>query len=96
MENLYYSPIEKILFWIVGYTSGYDSVKKLIEMFESHVAELQTVIPKSSHKNAIRTGVVSESRSYKNMRYYWVKLPRAPKEAFVIGSKRTMIRWLTD
>jgi len=96
-ENLFYSPSEQLLFYVAGYTENNYEVEKIKEMLDECVKEFELSIPKGV-TNPIKTDVITISRRYKYMRYFWVKVEEkfVSKEAFVIGNDWTMSKWLQN
>lgn len=97
-DNLYYSPEENLLFWIAGYTDNYHEVDEIKTMLDDCVKEFKTVI-QPGVEAPIKTDFITDSRRYKYMRYFYVKIQDenlVPKEAFMLGNNWTMYSWLHD
>jgi hypothetical protein len=98
IDNLYYSTEEKILFWVAGYTDNYHEVDEIKQMLDECVKEFETVIPRGV-KFPIKTDYITESRRYKNMRYFYVSISDenfVPRRAFELDKSWTMYSWLHD
>ena len=98
MENLFYSPRERILFLVAGYTDKptKDNVKEIINILKSNTKKLAGVI--SACESRVYTFLVDKSRIYKNMRVFYIKtnMPPIRDEAFVISENTTMRKYLND
>jgi len=100
MKELFYSPLDKNLFWIAGYTDNSYCVKNIISTLENNRNYFlkQTDLPKNTQVN---TDYITNSRRYKSMRYFWVKdiePENVPKEAFILTAENdwTMYKWITN
>ncbi|RYC70714.1 hypothetical protein [Spirosoma sordidisoli] len=96
MENTYYSPAEKTLFWVAGYTGDLNTIQvseqvKYLVTHGTTFAEYANV-----DMGEVRTDVVRVSRRYKNMRVFWTVTETPPADAFEITNNWTMWNWLTD
>jgi hypothetical protein len=96
-ENLFYSTEENILFWVAGYTDNHHEVEKIKTMMDECVAEFELVIP-DCVKTPIKTDYIIESRRYRFMRYFYIKIDKkfVSKKAFKLGKDWTMYSWLHD
>lgn len=94
MKDLFYSPTEKLLFWVAGYTDNTENVNKLVKMLDTLAMKFANKV--LVKKSDVRTTFVTHSRRYKQMRVFYVKTDHAPKKAFSIGSDKgwTMNKWL--
>lgn len=96
MDNLFYSPAEKILFWVAGYTDNSDNVKEIIKM----LAEKSLFFAKATRifTKDVNTRVVLESSRYRDMRVFYAKCDNPPADAFQINTANgwTMTKWLEN
>lgn len=94
IRELYYSKVEKILFYVAGYTYNGENVGEQVEMLIKGAEKLATLI-KTDRKN-INTFFVTKSRKYKYMRVFYVKTDIVPEGAFSLNKKSgwTMKRWV--
>lgn len=104
MKNLFYSPAEKILFWIAGYVAQPDNVYQFINEITDSANEFgdYAQVPFKS----INSIHITESQRYKFMRVYWVEdqtinvgnevdtFIHNGKEVFNIGTGWTMQKWI--
>lgn len=97
MDNLFYSEIDKVLFWVAGYRDNSDSIKEIVAMLNEHAEILSKET--GVEKDNIKTFFVERSRRYKNMRVFYVEdVETAPEKAYTISSKNgwTMMKWIQD
>ena len=104
MNNLFYSPSEKILFWITGCPSMYGNVSEFIKAIKENADEFADYAQVPF--NSIYFDRITESRRYKFMMVYWVEdqtikvddevdsFIRNGKEVFNIGTGWTMQKWI--
>jgi hypothetical protein len=104
MKNLFYSPSEKILFWITGCPSMYGNVSEFIKIINEDAEAFSdyTQVP----FNSICFDRITEGRRYKFMMTYWVEdqtikandaddtFIHNGKEVFNIGKRWTMREWI--
>lgn len=98
MQNLFYSPKEKFLFWVSGYDESSTNVKTIISTLTN-----QTLFFRNQTKYtgpSVHTFTVDKSSRYKHMRVYYCVIDKVcdivPLEAFDIGDSWTMINWVTN
>lgn len=110
MENLFYSPADKHLFYIAGYTDNSANVKDIISMYQSNYEFFYKICGVKE----IKTCFVEKSSRYKYMRVFYCITDNPPKEAYQLGMDKerekdllnqgyikeqiewTMIKWLTN
>ena len=110
MENLFYSPSEKILFYVAGYTDNTSNVKGIISMLQNNYLFFFGICGVKT----INTCLVEKSPRYKGMRVFYCTTDSPPAEAHVlnVGKERedellatgytkeqiqwTMDKWLTN
>ncbi len=98
MKDLFYSPTEKRLFWIAGYTDNSCNVKEIISVLQNNTNFFltQTKLPKNAQ---VKTDYITNSRRYKSMRYFWindVEVENVPEEVFLLGNDWTMYKWIEN
>lgn len=93
-KNLFYSPAEKLLFWVAGYDGSSENVNDLIKMLGDKALLFANAC--FVHRRAVQTTFVTSSMRYKDMRVFYVKCDYPPKEAFSLGiaGDWTMDKWL--
>lgn len=99
MENLFYSPSEKILFYIAGYTDDSRNVKDIISMYQNNYNFFYNICGIKT----INTYFVYKSTRYQNMRVFFCTTENPPTDAFNLSMNEqrkdqvewTMIKWLT-
>lgn len=90
MKDLFYSPTEKTLFWIAGYTDNSNHVKDIVSMLNNNY----NYFFKLCNNPQIRTDIINNSIRYKYCRYFWATVEKPPEEAFEIGEDWTMDKWI--
>ncbi len=94
LENLFYSPSEKIAFFIPPHYYG-AKVKELVETMQNHANELAEIAGKSPDDVSIID--VLQSSRYKNMKVFYIKdCETAPEQAYVINESWTMVSWYSN
>jgi len=98
MKDLFYSPTEKRLFWIAGYTDNSYCVKSIVSTLQNNTKFFlkQVNLPE---KTQVNTDYITKSRRYKSMRYFWInelEPDRVPKEAFLLNEDWTMGSWIDN
>ena len=91
MKDLFYSPEEKIAFWVCGYADS-TIVPELIKILSENSKKFMEAVGESELKN-IRSYMIEESLCYKSMRVFYCSMDVQPKSAFVINNW-TMEEWL--
>lgn len=100
MKDLFYSPLDKKLFWIAGYTDNSYNVKEIISVLQNNLNFFlkQVKFPQNTQVN---TEYITKSRRYKSMRYFWindVEIEKVPKEAFILTAENdwSMYKWIEN
>jgi len=96
IEDFFYSPKEKFVFWVAGYTDNSLEVGNIIDMLKENTAEFKSHLKNVKIEGAVKTSVVEISRRYKNCRYFWATVNKPPPGVFKIGRSWTMHKWLQD
>jgi len=92
MERLFYSEVDKRLFYVPNYyTGGTGMLKDLRKGLEDGEAQLR----KHVKEGDIYCSEILHSRRYKSMWYFAVHCDTPPQEAFKLGPDWTMWAWLT-
>lgn len=93
-KNLFYSESENLLFWVAGYRDNSLNVDDIISMLKENKNEFL----KMGAVGEIKTDIITNSRRYKHMRYFYCETKNPPKEAFSISNQNnwTMKKWLED
>lgn len=93
-DKPYYSPTEKLLFWVAGYDNGSENVDDIIKMLGDKALLFANAC--FVHRRAVQTTFATSSMRYKDMRVFYVKCDYPPKEAFSldIAGDWTMHKWL--
>jgi len=105
-KNLFYSSAEGIIFWVAGFTENSSRVDSILNMYDRCTREFTKKFL-TTHVTAteiidlisnVSTGMVTKSRCYLGMRYFWVKAPWkcVPKEAKCLEEGWTMKSWLEN
>lgn len=91
MKGLFYSPKEKLLFYIPPYyTNGTGMLKVLYKNLQEAEAILRQFQPISD----IYVTQIYESRRYKRTWSFHTTLNKCPKEAFQLDEDWTMSKWI--
>jgi|GEM_PF-5342576 len=90
MDELFYSPKEKIVFWVTLGSS--EKVQEIISSLKRDAAKFAAFTKVAS--DAVHTMDVKESRQYKNKRVFYAQADTAPQGAFIISETSTMHTWL--
>lgn len=94
-DGLFYSPSEKILFWIPAYyTNGTGMLENLIK----NLKEGEDVLRHFSgvQDGNIYTSEILVSRRYKSKWYFSIHCEECPKEAYRISNDWTMQTWISN
>lgn len=93
MKNLYYSKVQRMLFWIAGYMNSSENVKEKIGVLTNGVNEF--VAATGVEKDSVCSFVVDGCSShYARMRVFCAKTDIVPDIAFKISEKYTMAEWI--
>ncbi|MES9968990.1 MAG: hypothetical protein ABW092_03090 [Candidatus Thiodiazotropha sp.] len=90
MDNLYYSPSEKTIFWIAGYIDfsvrnrNIQNVRKYAERFQRKFGV-----------KLVKTRII-KSAGHKGKRLYYTSVDSQPVGAFNIGERQNMNEWLSQ
>ncbi len=98
MTDLFYSPTDKRLFWVAGYTDNSYNVREIITVLESNMNFFLKEV-KFAKNTKVKTDYITKSRRYKSMRYFYienVELKDVPKDAFLLGEDWDMIKWIEN
>ncbi|PUB80903.1 MAG: hypothetical protein DBP02_19730 [gamma proteobacterium symbiont of Ctena orbiculata] len=90
MDNLYYSPKEKMVFWIVGYVD-FSITHRRVPSVQIYAERFQ----KRLGAKEVKTKII-KSAGYKGKRLYFASMDRQPVGAFNIGEQRDMDNWLSQ
>ena len=97
MKNLFYSPSEKIAFWVAGYCEDLNTdnvvskTRSLLENGQSFAAHLGIEL------KSVNTYEILKSQRYRNMRLFYANgVDSAPDGSFVITNENgwTMSEWV--
>ena len=96
MNNTYYSPSEKILFWIAGYTlmDNTNNVVEQIKSLSKDLSSFSTFAKVSPDK--VNTFFCEESSHYKYMRVFYCETKEVPEGVFKLDDDWTMIKWIKN
>lgn len=99
MSNLFYSPSEKIAFYIPDYYPDTLLVNKQIEMLTKETIKFEVMLLKTDNiivdTNKICSREIEISSRYKRMRVWWLgEINVCPLNAFEIGNDWTMDKWI--
>jgi len=89
MKRLFYSPPEKILFYIPNY---YTKGSMLLDALYKNLKECEAIIRKFQPTGSIYAYEILNSRSYKGMWVFHTKCEVCPKEAFEIPNFNDWIK----
>jgi len=93
IEGLFYSTVEKKLFYIpTYYTHGTGMLKNLIKNLEEGRKVLRQFAPIGD----IYCDEIRKSSRYKSAWYFSVKTGVCPEEAFQLGEDWTMFKWIEN
>ncbi|MES9944468.1 hypothetical protein [Candidatus Thiodiazotropha sp. CDECU1] len=90
MDNLYYSPSEKMVFWIAGYvdfTGTYRNIPNVMEYAEQFQRKFAA--------KEVKTKII-KSAGNKGKRLFFASIDSQPVGAFNIGERRNMDEWLSQ
>ncbi len=97
MKDLFYSSLDKTLFWVAGYTwdgntsNALEMANSLIDNAEKFATMVNCPV------DQVKTLFVNESRRYKYMRVFYIETETIHPDAFVMSDKYwTMWKWLQD
>lgn len=99
MKELFYSQVDKRLFYIAGYTDNSYNVKEIIGVLENNRKYFlkQIGFPENT---IVNTEFILKSSRYKSMRYFWindVEKDKVPSEAFLLEDDYwTMTKWIEN
>lgn len=99
MKEFFYSPVEKILFYIPDYyLDSNSSVNAFVESLTINADKLVKSLESLSGKlKEVKSAFIEESRRYKRMRVFWIEnIETPPQEAFVLNEEWTMWKWLNN
>lgn len=96
----YYSPNDKIAFWVVGYSDvdNSDVVDNMIERLDRDRGQFMVSagIP-PEERRSVKTYQVTKSRFWDRMRVYYAKMETAPEGYFTIGAHhKSMFQFISD
>jgi predicted nucleotidyltransferase component of viral defense system len=102
-KDIFYSPNEKIVFYVAGYTDNSYKVDECIKVLKEGQLFLEKLISKfqSIDTREVKSAYITKSRRYKSMRVFWIEgVNQAPRGAFVINSDGgdywNMWKWLEN
>ena len=98
MRDLFYSPSEKILFLVIGY-SAVDSTQEVLSIIEYMKEDIKLILDVINvHPSGIKTKQITKSQRYQGCRVYWTTVKDIPREAFVISAENgwDMWKWLEN
>ncbi|PRY33877.1 hypothetical protein CLV58_11926 [Spirosoma oryzae] len=96
MDNLFYVPAERILFWITGYTA-FNNTSNLADKVRS----LLSVGEKFSRGvggdlEQVKTDLITKSSRYKHMQVFWLEGAENHPDAFELNGHWTMWEWIEN
>lgn len=93
MERLFYSPKEKLAFYIPNYyVDGTSMLDTIIENLQKERSKFVEMIGGEPKKDSIYSYIIENSRRYKHMRVFHVMCETCPKDAFQIGADEESIK----
>ncbi len=98
MKELFYSPSDKKLFYIAGYTDNSYCVKTIIASLSSQTKYFLKFVGFPDN-TIVRTDYITKSSRYKSMRYFWINdvdSEEIPEEAFVLNEDWDMYKWIEN
>jgi len=97
-RELFYSEIDKKVFYVAGYTDNSDNVNVIINTLKEQKEKFLNMVPGLKEASVMTTYVEKSSR-YKYMRVFYANnVKKAPKGAFILNKENdwTMDKWLKN
>ena len=97
MQNLFYTPLDKRLFWIAGYTAdgNTNSVAQMCESLQDNAKKFAAVA--GCDWEEVQTHYNDRPPRYQYMRIFFITTETPHKDAFICNAENgwTMDKWIT-